>query len=133
MFLTLLYGVVDPAAGRLTYASAGHGYAYLAHGPTGAWRRLEATRPPVGLGTGGADVTVPWRKGEDILVLLTDGIVDATDERGAHFGEHRVLGHVARLHARPTREILEAIFTDLAAFTGGGPASDDRTVVLLRV
>jgi sigma-B regulation protein RsbU (phosphoserine phosphatase) len=115
MFLTLLYGVVDPAAGRLTYASAGHGYAYLAHGPTGTWRRLEATRPPVGLGTGGADVTVAWRKGEDILVLLTDGIVDADDGWTSRFGEQRVLGHVTRLHARPTREILEAIFTDLAA------------------
>ena len=37
------------------------------------------------------------------------------------------------LRRRPTREILEAIFTDLAAFTGGAPASDDRTLVLLKV
>ena len=133
MFLTLLYGVVDPAQGRLTYASAGHAFAYLVHGPTGAWRRLEATRPPLALGAGSADVTVPWHKGEDILVLLTDGIVDATDLSGGRFGEQRVLGHVTRLHARPAREILDAIFTDLAAFTGGGPASDDRTAVLLRV
>jgi len=133
MFLTLLYGVVDPATGRLTYASAGHAFAYLVHGPAGAWRRLEATRPPLGLGAGSTDVTVPWHRGEDILVLLTDGIVDATDANGGRFGEQRVLGHVTRLHARPTREILDAIFTDLAAFTGGGPASDDRTAVLLRV
>jgi serine phosphatase RsbU (regulator of sigma subunit) len=39
---------------------------------------------------------------------------------------------VVRLHTQPAREMLEAIFTDLAAFTGGGPASDDRTAVLLR-
>jgi sigma-B regulation protein RsbU (phosphoserine phosphatase) len=132
MFLTLLYGVVDPAAGKLTYASAGHGFAYLVHGPSGAWRRLEATRPPLGLGSGGADVTVPWHREEDILVLLTDGIVDAAATSGARYGESRVLGHVVRLHTQPAREMLEAIFTDLAAFTGGGPASDDRTAVLLR-
>jgi serine phosphatase RsbU (regulator of sigma subunit) len=43
-----------------------------------------------------------------------------------------VLGHVARLRDRPAREILDAIYTDHAAFTDGGAASDDRTIVLLR-
>jgi sigma-B regulation protein RsbU (phosphoserine phosphatase) len=133
MFLTLLYAVIDPAAGRLTYSSAGHALAHLVHGPDGAGRRLDATRPPLGMGAGAADVTVPWRRESDVLVLLTDGVADAAGARGARFGESRVLGHVARLHAHPMREILEAIFTDLAAFTGGGPASDDRTAVLLRV
>jgi sigma-B regulation protein RsbU (phosphoserine phosphatase) len=134
MFLTLLFAVLDPAAERLTYASAGHGHAYRVHGPTGDWERLAATRPPLGLGaTGGADVSLPWRRGEDVLVLLTDGIVDATDGRGRRFGEDRVLGHIVRLRGRPTQEMLEALFADLAAFTGGGQASDDRTAVVLRV
>jgi serine phosphatase RsbU (regulator of sigma subunit) len=43
-----------------------------------------------------------------------------------------VLGHVTALRHRPTREILEAIYADVAAFTGGAPANDDRTVVLLK-
>ena len=68
-----------------------------------------------------------------MLVLLTDGVVDATGLRGERYGEQRVLGHVARLHERPTREMLEAVFAELAAFTGGSPASDDRTAVLLRI
>jgi len=133
MFLTLVYAVVDARAGTLTYASAGHGHVYVVHGPGGTWERLPATRPPLGLGTaGGADATRGWRRGEDVLVLLTDGVVDASDGAGRRFGEPRVLGHVVRLHDRPTREILEALFTDLAAFTGGGPAADDRTALLLR-
>jgi serine phosphatase RsbU (regulator of sigma subunit) len=37
------------------------------------------------------------------------------------------------MRTRAAREILEAIFADLAAFTGGVPAEDDRTIVLLRV
>jgi serine phosphatase RsbU (regulator of sigma subunit) len=40
---------------------------------------------------------------------------------------------VTNLHGRPAREILEAVFTDIAAFTGGAAASDDRTLVLLKV
>ncbi len=133
MFLTLLFAVLDPAAGRLTYASAGHGHVYRVHGPTAEWERLAATRPPIGLGApDGADVSVPWPH-EDILVLLTDGIVDATDLQGQRFGEARALGHMVRLHRRPVQEMLEALFTDVAAFTGGAQASDDRTAVLLRI
>lgn len=134
MFLTLLFAVLDPASERLTYASAGHGHAYRVHGPSGTWERLPATRPPLGLGVSDAsDVTCPWRATDDLLVLLTDGILDATDGQGRRFGEARVLGHVTRLHDRPTREILEAVFADLAAFTENSPAADDRTAVLVRV
>ena len=49
------------------------------------------------------------------------------------FGEERVLGHVARLRDRSAREILDAVFADLAAFTGGAPPADDRTVLILRM
>ena len=135
MFLSLFFGVIDPAAGRITYANAGHPHAFLVAGDTGGGgaTRLEATRPPLGLGVGGEDRTVPWRRRETILALFTDGLADARGEdAGARFGEARVLGHVTNLRARPAREILEAVFTDIAAFTGGTPASDDRTLVLLR-
>ena len=67
------------------------------------------------------------------MCLFTDGIADALSERGERFGEERLLGHARSLRERPTREILEAIYADLAAFTGGAPPSDDRTLVLLKV
>ena len=44
-----------------------------------------------------------------------------------------MLGHVARLRDRSAREVLDAIYADLAAFTGGAPPADDRTVLILRV
>jgi serine phosphatase RsbU (regulator of sigma subunit) len=40
---------------------------------------------------------------------------------------------VRALRTRGTQEILEAIFADLAAFTGGGPSSDDRTLLIAKV
>jgi sigma-B regulation protein RsbU (phosphoserine phosphatase) len=133
MFLTLVYAVVDPRAGRLTYANAGHPHAFVVDGSTGTAARLDATRTPLGVGAApSTDEARPWRRGRDILCLFTDGIADAASESGARFGEERVLAHVRALHARPAREILEAIYTEVAAFTGGGRASDDRTVVLLK-
>lgn len=133
MFLQLFFGVIDAKDHRLTFANAGHPHAFVVDGGTGVATRLEATRPPLGLAaTAGQDRVRPWRA-KDILCLFTDGIVDAAGESGpARFGEERVLAHVRALRERPVREILEAIYADLAAFTGGGKASDDRTLVLLK-
>jgi len=132
MFLSLFYAVIDPTAGRIAYANAGHPHAFLVDGASGDAERLEATRPPLGLGVGGEEHNKPWRRREAILALFTDGLVDARNETGERFGEERVLGHVKNLRSQPAREILEAVFTDIAAFTGGAPATDDRTLVLLK-
>jgi len=136
MFLSLFYAVVDPRAGRLTYANAGHPHAFLLDAKTGAATRLEATRPPLGVPTAlGRDGAHQWRRGEGVVCLFTDGVAeaDAGGERGDRFGEERVLGHVARLSERPARDMLEAVYADLAGFTGGAPPADDRTIVILKV
>ena len=133
MFLTLCYAVADPPKGTLTYANAGHPHAFLVATDTGASTRLEATRPPLGLGGGGEERVLPFQRGKAILCLFTDGLVDAPGPNGERFGEQRVLSHVVNLRSRPARHILEAVFTDIAAFTDGAPANDDRTLVLLKV
>jgi phosphoserine phosphatase RsbU/P len=134
MFLTLFYAVIDPTAGRLAYANAGHAHAFVVAADSGESIRLGATRAPLGVaGAPGGEGVRPWRRREDLLCLFTDGLADAVNEGGERFGEQRVLGHATALRHRPTREILEAIYADVAAFTGGGQANDDRTVVLLKV
>ena len=136
MFLSLFYGVIDPRAGRLTYANAGHPHAFLLDTETGRPTRLDATRPPLGIAAPpGRDGVLTWRPGAGVVCLFTDGVAEAEaeGERGGRFGEERVLGHVARLTDRPARDMLEAIYADLAGFTGGAPAADDRTLVILKV
>jgi sigma-B regulation protein RsbU (phosphoserine phosphatase) len=135
MYLSLLYAVIDPAAGSIAYANAGHPHAFLVRGATGSIIRLEATRTPLGLGGPGesGDRQETWQRREDVLCLFTDGITDATDDAGRRFGEERVLGHVQALRSKPAQQALEAIFADLAAFTGGAPSADDRTLLIARV
>jgi phosphoserine phosphatase RsbU/P len=135
MYLSLFYAVLDPAGGTCAYANAGHPHAFLVRGSSGEVERFEATRTPLGLGPRPAPKThhASWRRREDVLCLFTDGIVDAVGESGARFGEDRVLGHASGLRARPAREVLEAIFADLAAFTGGAPPGDDRTLLIAKV
>jgi sigma-B regulation protein RsbU (phosphoserine phosphatase) len=135
MFVTAFYAVIDPATARIAYANAGHALAFLIDAETGAVERLPATRTPLGVTSAGAgtDQARSWRARRELLCLLTDGVTDAIGTKGERFGEDRAVQHVVRMRSRPAREILEAIFADLAAFTGGAPADDDRSVLLLRV
>src|SRR6266516_3675868 len=78
MFLTVFYAVVDPKAGRITFANAGHPHAFLVSTQTGKAVRLEATRPPLGLATAaGADAVLTWVPREAIICLFTDGVAEA--------------------------------------------------------
>ena len=58
MYFSVFYGVLDPLAGRLSYASAGHPYAFRVP-RFGEPERLEATAPPLGLATAGEHPAAP--------------------------------------------------------------------------
>ena len=95
--------------------------------------RLEATAPPLGLATAESIQRrqVPWSFGDDLLVLWTDGLVDARNDSGEPFGEQRLLD-IAPPKARETPEaIVKAVLNDADAF--GSRPIDDRTLLVLRI
>jgi sigma-B regulation protein RsbU (phosphoserine phosphatase) len=132
MFLSLCYVVVDPARGELRYANMGHPHAFVV-AADGAVQRLTAGDPPLGLGsTAPHALTHAWRSGGDLLVLFTDGISDARDDRGAVLGEERVLEVVrARRKEAPSR-IVDGVFALLEGHMGAVEAADDQALVVLR-
>nr|MDT0656591.1 SpoIIE family protein phosphatase [Micromonospora sp. DSM 115978] len=79
LFVTVVYGVVEPDPGRLTVASAGHPAPVLRRpDPDGSVSaRFVAVPPGVPLGLGGARVsaTVDFLPG-DTLLLYSDGVVE---------------------------------------------------------
>jgi sigma-B regulation protein RsbU (phosphoserine phosphatase) len=132
MYFSVFYGVLDPLSGRLSYASAGHPYAF--HVPRfGDPERLETTAPPLGLATAGSIQRrqVPWNVGHDLLVLWTDGMVDARNEAGEPFGDQRLLDEVCAHRTEPAEVIVEAVLAAAEAF--GGAPLDDRTLLVLRI
>lgn len=129
MYLTLFYGVVDPGAGTLTYANAGHPHAFRVDA-AGEARRLEATALPFGV----VDVDrydearVEWRAGEDLLFLFTDGLSDAL-EAGETGGERVLLDEVVRRRDAAPAAILDALFARVG--DPSGLPADDRTALLV--
>lgn len=132
MYLTIFYGILDPTAGRLVYASAGHPHAFRVP-RLGSAKRLDPTAPPLGLVEAGrfGRRMVPWHFTEDLLVLFTDGLQDHANEAGERFGEARILARIEQDRKCTPQELTDRVFQDIAEF--GGSAADDRTLLVLRM
>ncbi|HKH84481.1 MAG TPA: SpoIIE family protein phosphatase, partial [Gemmatimonadales bacterium] len=74
---------------------------------------------------------VPWSAGEDLLVLWTDGLVDARDESGEAFGEQRLLAAIAAHRNETPEELVHRVLEEADQF--GGRPTDDRTLLVLRI
>ena len=131
MSLSLCYALIDGKARELRYANAGHPHAFRL-GRDGQCVRLTATVPPLGFSDDPiVDCSMPWREG-DRLVLFTDGLTDARDERDARLGEDAVLLTLAATAPDDTPEgIMQALFTRVDAHARGTPLRDDLAVVIV--
>jgi serine phosphatase RsbU (regulator of sigma subunit) len=69
--------------------------------------------------------------GSDLLVLWTDGLVDARNEEGEPFGEERLLAQVCARRGEPVDAIVKAVLEEADAF--GSQPVDDRTLLVLRI
>jgi sigma-B regulation protein RsbU (phosphoserine phosphatase) len=69
----------------------------------------------------------------DLLVLYTDGIIEARSRGGRdEYGVDRLVEVVRRYRLKSAPEIMDAVFADVKRFSDGGLASDDRTLVVVR-
>lgn len=130
-YATAFLGVLEPATGLLRYTNAGHNPALVIR-TDGSVERLGATGPPLGLlpsaPFGYRQTTLAPG---DLLVLYTDGFVEAENPDGEEYGLDR-LQSVCLGSARDGEELATALDRDLEGFVRGVPFADDRTLVTAR-
>lgn len=130
-YATLFYGAYDPADGSLEYVNAGHVPPLLVR--RGTLRELGSTGLPIGLFPAN-----PLRAERillepgDLLLLCTDGILEAGDPTQEDFGEARWKALGLSLAGQPAGLVLDEVFQAVRTFEGAIPPSDDKTVVILR-
>jgi serine phosphatase RsbU (regulator of sigma subunit)/anti-sigma regulatory factor (Ser/Thr protein kinase) len=127
MFVTCLYGVIDPASGRFRFANAGHNLPFARTGE-GALE-LRATGMPLGLLPG-----MTYEENEafiapgEALLLYSDGVTEAHSPEREMYGTPR-LGELVAGDA----DLIDGVLTSLERFTGPGwEQEDDITLVTLR-
>jgi sigma-B regulation protein RsbU (phosphoserine phosphatase) len=66
----------------------------------------------------------------DILVMYSDGLVEAANSRGEEYGEDRLREVLATVIGKGADAIRRAILNSLASFSGAVEPRDDLTIVV---
>ncbi len=69
---------------------------------------------------------------DDLLVLSTDGIVEAADAQGELYGFERFRSAIAAGPAGSAEMLLAHLFNDVTAFIDEAETRDDMTIVVMR-
>jgi len=130
-FVTLVAGLWDPADRLLHLCDAGHGYIFLTE-PGKAPVRLEIDGTlPLGVQTGiGHKVSSLRLEPGAKLVLVSDGVIEQTNEEGEQFGLGRVLDTL--LASAESGGEVNALVEAVRAFSDG-PLADDLTAAAIEL
>ncbi len=134
-FITLLLARLDPLRRTLTYASAGHQTGYILNAAGEVKRSLPSTSIPLGIMSEcefSSTDPIALDAG-DLVVFLTDGIVEARSPDGSVFGTQRTLDVVRVFRRLSARRIVENLYHAVLAFAQNQPQYDDITATVIKV
>ncbi len=130
-FITFFMMILDLRSGRFTYINAGHNPPLL----------LKQNETIEELRSGGLFLgyietdfeigTGILRRGE-LLVLYTDGLVEAMNKRDQDFGERRLIDEIKKSSGKNAPEIEKSIIAKVHDHIGSRPLDDDFTLVVIK-
>jgi serine phosphatase RsbU (regulator of sigma subunit) len=132
LFVTMFYGILDPQTGSLTYCNAGHPPPFIiSHEEGEILERLGTTGMPLGISsdTDWKPSTVQIPAGA-VLLLYTDGILDAQNQQQEFFGIDQMLEVVRSQVECSAQAIQEELISQVFAFAGSEPQLDDIAMIV---
>jgi serine phosphatase RsbU (regulator of sigma subunit) len=132
-FTTAFFGELEPETRVLSYVRAGHNAPFIRRA-SGSLERLETGDLPLGIDAGarftcGAATMAP----RDLLVIFTDGLIEAVNDADQEFGESRLLEVLKSNDAAGAQATLKNLLSAVDAFVGHTRQHDDITCLLLRI
>ncbi len=133
LFVTLFYGILNPASGEFTYANAGHNPPYIVRHPGAV-----AALPMTGGMAVGVMPGLPYDEDAvtlapgDTMFLYTDGITEAMNTDHEEFTEARLETVLADGHDLPVDAVIANVTGAVVNFVGDAEQSDDITCIVLR-
>ena len=137
-FVTMFYGILDPATGRIVHCSAGHNPTLIHRALDGRTEWIPSKGIPLGAIRGGAirktleDAVVDLLPG-DVLLQFTDGI-NETQAPGSdeQFGFDRMEKVVGESAGAGPRAVLQQLHDSVERYRGAKAPDDDETVLVVR-
>jgi len=131
-FTTAFFAELEPETRGLSYIRAGHNVPLIRRA-SGNLEFLETGDLPLGINAEtrfncGATTMGP----HDLLVLFTDGLIEAVNDAGQEFGEPRVVEVLKASDGASAQSTLKNLLGSVDAFVGHARQHDDLTCLLLR-
>jgi serine phosphatase RsbU (regulator of sigma subunit) len=131
-FTTAFFGELELETRVLSYVRAGHN-APLIRRASGSVERLEIGDLPLGVDRAARFTCAAATMGpRDLLVVFTDGLIEAVDDADQEFGEPRLLEALKSSDAAGAQGTLKNLLSAVDAFVGHARQHDDLTCLLLR-
>lgn len=131
-FATMVFGILEADKDRFVYANAGHNRPM----------HFSLKKEPVYLETAGIALsflehftydqgTVVFQP-DDVLVIFSDGIPEAINNKEEEYGEKRMLDLISRYLTVSSFELIQKIVQDVQTYVGDTPQFDDMTLVVIK-
>jgi len=133
-FLTLFYLVLfKDKKGLCLYVNAGHNPPMHLSYNNSDIEMLDSTGPVLGPAPEQEYITESFNFNKnDILVLYTDGIVEATNNKFEFYGEDLLKEAIIKNKELTSKEIAENIIETVQKFSAKAKYSDDKTIVVIK-
>ena len=133
VFVTAFVAFFDPTTRIFEYTNCGHLPA-LCFKKNGRVKTL--TTKGMALGVAPFDHVEVRRmqlESEDLLVLFTDGIIEAHNKDFSQFHQKRLIRSIRKIRGKNPEQIVQAVIEEVMAFAGGTPQFDDLSLVAIKV
>jgi sigma-B regulation protein RsbU (phosphoserine phosphatase) len=134
LFITMFYAKYNAERQLLTYANAGHNRPFLYRPKEGRCSELDAEGLILGVKREVTfeELSIQMQRG-DLLLLYTDGIIEARNESGDYFGSDRLCSIIGKVHNKEPEQVVETILMEVKEFSGSQAAEDDISLVVMKV
>jgi serine phosphatase RsbU (regulator of sigma subunit) len=136
-FVSLVWCYFDPIESTLGYINAGHLAPLLVRRADGSGFEVEHLTeggPVLGVLPGAAYKQARLRvQPDDLLIVFSDGVLEAANAEDEEFGEERILATVQQNWNRSSLEIRDAILSNVREFLGKELPHDDQTLMVVRL
>lgn len=133
-FVTMFYcEIFNDSKGLCLCVNAGHNSPYKYSNTNNSIEELLPTGPVLGPSPNQNYYTDSFYiEKNDILLLYTDGIIEAANKNFEFYGESRLKNILLQNVQLSPKEICEKIIEDVQIFSAMGKYADDKTIVIIK-
>lgn len=131
IFVTLFLGIIDLETGQLSYVNCGHPPAFVVRKENGEIEKLTRTGFALGMmGTANFTQGSSTLKPDDSLIVYSDGVTEAMNEKEEMFEEERLIRVLQGSVKFEANQIMGSILENVIIFAGTHEQADDLSIIV---